>query len=60
MKLMMKTTLVLATLALAASPALAQKKPVPLQGVSANEITLGSSRTCPARWPALASRPAWA
>ena len=42
MKLMMKTTLVLATLALAASPALAQKKPVPLQGVSANEITLGS------------------
>ena len=42
MKLMMKTTLLLAALALAASPALAQKKPVPLQGVSANEITLGS------------------
>ena len=42
MKLMTKTTLLLATLALLAGQAQAQTKAVPLQGVSANEITLGS------------------
>jgi len=42
MKLMTKTTLLLATLALLAGQAQAQTKAVPLQGVSSNEITLGS------------------
>ena len=42
MKLMTKTTLMLATLALLSSQTQAQNKAVPLQGVSATEITLGS------------------
>ena len=42
MKLTTKTTLLLATLALLAGQTQAQNKAVPLQGVSATEITLGS------------------